>query len=136
MHGRKQGFSLWEWLLVLVVAAGFVTVLVSGARRAPVVDKARQMKNELEEIDRVLREQESLGNRPLDNSWDPGDYLPLVRKKFTRMKTEGVDPFGHPYESVPWDGHRPPVPAATARELEGLIDPPFWNPFPLPDDGS
>lgn len=131
IHGqsrRRRGITIWECLLVLGVVGVFATILVTGARRAPVVDAARQMKDELEEIDRVTREAQETGEAPASGVWRPGDYLPRVRRKFTRLREEGTDPFGNAWVAFPVDG-RPVVPQATARELDGVIDPAFWSPF-------
>ena len=120
--------TLWEWLALLVVAGGFATVLAAGVRRAPLVDQARTLKNELEEIDRVIRLQEKNGNHPADGAWDPEDFRPLVKEKFRRLRETGCDPFGGAYPAVP-DGRRPEIAPATVLHLKGRVDPAFWSPF-------
>jgi hypothetical protein len=120
--------TIWEWLAILVLVAGFATVLGVGAGRAPVVDNARVMKNQLEEIDRAIREAEAAGKRPDDGQWAPGEYLPLLRDKHARLRESGLDPFGNPYGPVPAGG-RPEVPAATQSLLAGTLDVSFWSPF-------
>lgn len=120
--------TIWEWLVLLAVAGGFVTVLAAGARRAPVVDQARTLKNELEEIDRVVRTEENAGRKPDDGVWDPAEYRAMVKEKFTRLRETGLDPFGGAYPPVP-AGQRPEVAAATAEKLQGTIDEAYWSPF-------
>lgn len=125
---RANGMTVWEWLAILAVAGVFGSVLVAGAKRAPMVDVARSMKNELEEIDRVIREAEAAGRQPGDGIWDPAEYLPLLKPKFSELKETGKDRFGNSYGPVRTGG-RPEVPAATATRLRGIIDPVFWSPF-------
>lgn len=120
--------TVWEWFAILALLACFGYVLAAGARRAPVVDKARVLKNDLEEIDRAIREAESAGQHPADGLWDPEEFRPLVREKFQRIREQGVDPFGHPFSPVPYQG-RPMVPPATILELAGVVDDSFWRPF-------
>lgn len=124
----SRGMTVWEWLAILGLAACFGYVLAEGARRAPVVDKARVLKNDLEEIDRAIREAEAGGGRPEDGVWDPAEFRPLVREKFQRIREQGVDPFGHPFAPVPYQG-RPMVPPATTLELAGVVHESFWSPF-------
>ena len=125
---RTLGMTVWEWLVLLAVAGGFVTVLSAGARRAGTVDLARTMKNELEEIDRVIRFEENEGRQPEDGLWDPPEYRALVKEKFVRLRETGLDPFGGAYPPVP-AGQRPEVAEDTAATLRGTIDPAFWSPF-------
>ena len=128
--------TVWEWLAILAVVIGFGVVLNTGYRRAPQVNDARTLKNELEEIDRVIRKAEAAGSKPADGSWDPPEYLPLVREQFTRMRETGNDPFGNPYPPVPL-GCRPAVAEETIAALGTTIDATFWSPFPpAPAAGS
>jgi type II secretory pathway pseudopilin PulG len=127
----SSGMTLLEWLAVIALVAGFGAVLVAGARRAPMVDEARTLKNELEEIDRAIRAAENSGQKPSDGVWDPPEFLPLLREKFTRLRESGSDPFGNPYPPVPV-GARPTVAPETLQSLQGQLDPSFWRPFGQP----
>lgn len=120
--------TIWEWFAILVLVASFGYLLAAGAKRAPLVDKARALKNDLEEIDRAIREAEAAGKAPDDGVWDAEEFRPLVREKYQRIREEGVDPFGHVFAPVPFQG-RPIVPPDTTRELAGIIDDSFWSLF-------
>lgn len=124
----SRAMTLWEWFAILTLVVCFGYLLAAGAKRAPVVDKARSVKNELEEIDRAIREAEAAGKIPDDGLWDPHQFRPLVRDKFRRIRDQGVDAFGHAFAPVPLHG-RPIVPPETSREVAGVIDDSFWSPF-------
>ena len=132
---NAPGMTVWEWLAILAVAAGFGFVLHAGYQRAPQVDDARVLKNELEEIDRVIRKAEADGAKPADGTWDPPEFLPMVRDQFTRLRETGNDPFGNPYPPVEM-GARPAVADATVSELGDAIHPSFWSPFPPASSAS
>lgn len=124
----NRAMTVWEWLAILVLVACFGYVLASGARRAPVIDKARVLKNDLEAIDRAIREAEASGKRPDDGIWDAHEFRSLLPDKYKRIREQGVDPFGNPFAPVPYQG-RPIVPSATSREVAGVVDDSFWSPF-------
>ena len=124
----SRAMTFWEWFAILALVASFGYLLAAGARRAPVVDKARALKNDLEEIDRAIREAEAAGKMPDDGVWDPEEFRPLLREKFQRIREKGVDPFGHAFAPVPHRG-RPIVPPDTTRAVAGVIDDSFWSPF-------
>jgi hypothetical protein len=124
----NRAMTVWEWFAILGLVACFGFLLAAGAKRAPIVDKARTLKNDLEEIDRAIREAESAGKSPDDGVWDPEEFRPLVREKYQRIREQGVDPFGHTFAPVPYHG-RPIVPPETSRQLAGIIDDSFWSPF-------
>jgi hypothetical protein len=126
------GMTIWEWLVLLAIAGSFAAVLAAGANRASIVDPARTLKNELEEIDRVIRQRREAGQVPPGGVWQPEDFRPLVREKFRRLRDTGLDPFGNPYAAVS-AGQRPAVPAATAARLHGRLGDWFWSPFTAPD---
>lgn len=127
----SPGMTFLEWLALAALVAGFGVVLATGAKRAPMVDDARTLKNELEEIDRAIRVAETSGQKPADGVWDPPEFLPLLREKFTRLRESGLDPFGNPYPPVP-AGARPTVAPQTLQSLQGQLDPSFWRPFDQP----
>ena len=124
----SRAMTVGEWFSILSLVACFVYLLAAGAKRAPVVDKARALKNDLEEIDRAIREDEAAGKIPDDGVWDPAEFRPLVRGKFQRIREKGVDPFGHSFAPVPYRG-RPIVPPDTLLAVAGIIDDSFWRPF-------
>ena len=124
----SRAMTLWEWFAILSLLACFGYLLAAGAKRAPVVDKARSVKNELEEIDRAIREAEATGKIPEDGLWHPEDFRPLLKEKFRRIREQGVDSFGNAFVPVPYHG-RPIVPPETTREVAGVIDDSFWSPF-------
>ena len=124
----SRAMTLWEWFAILGLVACFSYLLAAGAKRAPTIDKARMLKNDLEEIDRAIREAEAEGKVPDDGVWDPDEFRPLVREKFRRIRHEGVDPFGHTYAPVPYRG-RPIVPPETSLSIGGVVDESFWSPF-------
>lgn len=130
----SRAMTIWEWLAILGLVACFSYLLAAGAKRAPIIDKARALKNDLEEIDRAIRQAEAAGQAPADGVWDPEEFRPLVREKFQRIRDEGLDPFGHAFAPVPFQG-RPMVPPATTLALAGVVDDSFWSPFltRLPD---
>jgi hypothetical protein len=120
--------TIWEWLANSALLASFAFVLYAGAQRAPVMDDARTLKNQLEEIDRALREAEAMGKKPAGASWQPEEYLPLLRVKYARLRESGQDPFGNSYGPIP-AGQRPRVPAATQTQVAETVDVSFWSPY-------
>lgn len=124
----SRAMTPWEWFSILALLSCFGYLLAAGARRAPVVDKARVLRNELVEIDRAIRGAEKAGKSPDDGVWDPEEFRPLVREKFRRIREQGVDAFGHAFAAVPFQG-RPIVPPETTRAVAGVIDDSFWSPF-------
>lgn len=114
--------------MLLTILCGFAVVLVVGAMREETVRTAHSIRTELEEIERsmvVLAEK---------NDWEDGrevtmqDLLPEVRSKFKRLHRTEADALGNPYGPFRI-GLLPGVPAASFTELEGKIDPGYWNPF-------
>lgn len=97
------------------------------------MDAARSIRTELEEIERAMV---VLAER---NDWEDGrevtieDLMPELRSKFKRLHRTKADVFGNPYGPFRI-GMLPGVPDASFVELDGKIDPGYWNPFSKQSD--
>lgn len=119
--------------MLLTILSGFAVVLVAGARREDTVEAARSIRSELEEIERsmvVMAEK---------NEWEDGrevtieDLMPEVRTKFKRLHKTKADVFGNAYGPFRI-GLLPGVPDQTFVELDGKIDPGYWDPYSKQSD--
>jgi len=114
--------------MLLTILFGFAAVLIAGARREDTVEAARSIRSELEEIERsmvVLAEK---------NDWEDGrevtieNLMPEVRSKFKRLHKTKADVLGNPYGPFRI-GLLPGVPDQSFVDLDGKIDPGYWDPY-------
>jgi len=122
------GIALLEWLGIGALVLFLAVLLHSGSQRAELLDEARNLRNELRQIERTIAQMAEENGWPEGQIVTPEEYIPEVPERFGRMRRTMGDPFGNPHEPVAV-GERPRVPEATARALASKVHRPFWAPY-------
>jgi len=123
-----MGIAILEWIGIFCLLCFLAVLLFSGWQRADMLEEARNLRNELREIERTVNRMAEENQWPEGHIVTPEEYLKEVREQFGRMRSTMGDPFGNPHEPVVVGG-LPRVPEATARELNGKVHRPFWEPY-------
>lgn len=121
----RAGFSLIEIILVVAIIAMMIAIIIPGALQSRKHGRAVAVRSELKLLDTALQQYALQTGRQAGASATFGDLKKYLDPNSHLARSNGTDLLGHPFGTFTI-GNPVAVPAATADELGGVVDPAFW----------
>lgn len=107
------------------VFALVVVLSYPGYKRSGLIEKARQLKEDLAQIERAV----AVGSKELKAPTGSLLTFDQIKKHLphdSHLQKTGLDPFGHPYGNQRNDA-KPSIPAKSAEQLRGVVPEDYWG---------